>query len=221
MYIVRGVLSLLSLPQVIPILSEMLVSAPSDHQQPIDKDHDDVWNSGAPGLGIELRFPLPLVGAHNEIELEDRKLRIEDAKNATFAAMDEGVVPGGGARYVHLSELIPSFKITFDNFDKQIGAEITEKAGGAPTMNILVNTMGSIEESLKCNDWSTREAHTLSTHEEMDIAHYISPHMARTSAYTLSHLSRKANKCTSCGCLFHSRSPSDVPGFFADFELID
>ncbi|KAF4404974.1 hypothetical protein G4B88_006360 [Cannabis sativa] len=114
-----SVLSLLSLPQVIPILSEMLVSAPSDHQQPIDKDHDDVWNSGAPGLG-----------AHTEIELEDRKLRIEDAKNATFAAMDEGVVPGGGARYVHLSELIPSFKITFDNFDKQIGAEIIEKVPG-------------------------------------------------------------------------------------------
>ncbi|KAM6556549.1 hypothetical protein CsatB_003568 [Cannabis sativa] len=156
----------------------MLVSAPSDHQQPIDKDHDDVWNSGAPGLGTGALYRAARVGAHTEIELEDRKLRIEDAKNATFAAMDEGVVPGGGARYVHLSELIPSFKITFDNFDKQIGAEITEKAGGAPTMNILVNTMGSIEESLKSNDWSTREAHTLSTHEEMDIAHYISPHMA-------------------------------------------
>ncbi|XP_060971758.1 chaperonin 60 subunit alpha 1, chloroplastic-like [Cannabis sativa] len=122
----------------------MLVSAPSDHQQPIDKDHDDVWNSGAPGLGtgalhraarviihnLETRSMYwggGSVGAHTEIELEDRKLRIEDAKNATFAAMDEGVVPGGGARYVHLSELIPSFKITFDNFDKQIGAEITEK----------------------------------------------------------------------------------------------
>lgn len=37
------------------------------------------------------------VGAATESELEDRKLRIEDAKNATFAAVEEGIVPGGGA----------------------------------------------------------------------------------------------------------------------------
>nr|TKS01342.1 hypothetical protein D5086_0000173520 [Populus alba] len=43
------------------------------------------------------------VGAHTETELEDRKLRIEDAKNATFAAMDEGIVPGGGATYALLA----------------------------------------------------------------------------------------------------------------------
>lgn len=63
------------------------------------------------------------------MELEDRKLRIEDAKNATFAAMDEGVVPGGGATYVHLSELVPSIKVLFDDLDEQIGADIIEKVG--------------------------------------------------------------------------------------------
>ncbi|CAI0452879.1 unnamed protein product [Linum tenue] len=44
------------------------------------------------------------VGAATETELEDRKLRIEDAKNATFAAIEEGIVPGGGAALVHLSK---------------------------------------------------------------------------------------------------------------------
>lgn len=50
------------------------------------------------------------VGAATETELEDRKLRIEDAKNATFAAVEEGIVPGGGAALLHLSELVPAFK---------------------------------------------------------------------------------------------------------------
>ncbi|CAK9171409.1 unnamed protein product [Ilex paraguariensis] len=45
------------------------------------------------------------VGAATETELEDRKLRIEDAKNATFAAIEEGIVPGGGAALVHLFNL--------------------------------------------------------------------------------------------------------------------
>lgn len=64
------------------------------------------------------------VGAHTEIELEDRKLRIEDAKNATFAAMAEGVIPGGGATYIHLSKQIPVIKESFQDPDEQIGADI-------------------------------------------------------------------------------------------------
>lgn len=46
------------------------------------------------------------------MELEDRKLRIEDAKNATFAAVEEGIVPGGGAALLHLSEYLPEFRET-------------------------------------------------------------------------------------------------------------
>lgn len=61
------------------------------------------------------------------MELEDRKLRVEDAKNATFAAMDEGLVPGGGTTYVHLSELIPNMKNSMEDPDEQIGAEIVAK----------------------------------------------------------------------------------------------
>lgn len=63
------------------------------------------------------------------MELEDRKLRIEDAKNATFAAMEEGVVPGGGATYVHLSEFIPVIKNSMEDTDEQIGADLVAKVG--------------------------------------------------------------------------------------------
>lgn len=58
------------------------------------------------------------------MELEDRKLRIEDAKSATFAAMDEGIVPGGGATYVHISEHIPNIKTFLMDPDEKIGADI-------------------------------------------------------------------------------------------------
>ncbi|KAL8508507.1 hypothetical protein ACS0TY_018942 [Phlomoides rotata] len=79
------------------------------------------------------------VGAHTEIELEDRKLRIEDAKNATFAAMAEGVVPGGGATYIHLSKQIPAIKEAFQDPDEQIGADIVGTALLAPARLIAEN----------------------------------------------------------------------------------
>jgi chaperonin GroEL (HSP60 family) len=67
------------------------------------------------------------VGAATETELEDRKLRIEDAKNATFAAIEEGIVPGGGAAYVHLSKFVPAIKEKLDDPEERLGADIIQK----------------------------------------------------------------------------------------------
>ncbi|KAH1097869.1 hypothetical protein J1N35_014790 [Gossypium stocksii] len=58
------------------------------------------------------------VGAHSEIELEDHKLRIGDAKNASFAAMDEGIVPDSGATYIHLLEQIHIIKNSKEDSDE-------------------------------------------------------------------------------------------------------
>ncbi|KAG7673579.1 hypothetical protein KSW81_006779 [Nannochloris sp. 'desiccata'] len=79
------------------------------------------------------------VGAATETELEDRKLRIEDAKNATFAAVEEGIVPGGGAALLHLSELIPEFKKTLTHPEEIMGADIVMKALRAPCRAIAKN----------------------------------------------------------------------------------
>lgn len=79
------------------------------------------------------------VGAATEAELEDRKLRIEDAKNATFAAVEEGVVPGGGAALLHLSELVPAFKDSLEDAEEKLGAEIVMKALRAPARIIAEN----------------------------------------------------------------------------------
>ncbi|KAH0712993.1 hypothetical protein KY289_008952 [Solanum tuberosum] len=79
------------------------------------------------------------VGAATEAELEDRKLRIEDAKNATFAAIEEGIVPGGGAAFVHLSTYVPAIKEKIEDPDERLGADIIQKALVAPASLIAQN----------------------------------------------------------------------------------
>ncbi|XP_028784018.1 chaperonin 60 subunit alpha 2, chloroplastic [Neltuma alba] len=98
------------------------------------------------------------VGAHTEVELEDRKLRIEDAKNATFAAIAEGIVPGGGAAYVHLAELIPTIKNSMEDLDEQIGADIVAKSLVEPAKSIATNAGADgdivVQKTRTC-DWRT------------------------------------------------------------------
>lgn len=79
------------------------------------------------------------MGAATEAELEDRKLRVEDAKNATFAAVEEGIVPGGGAALLHLSELVPEFKETLKTDEEKAGADIVMKALSSPCKLIAQN----------------------------------------------------------------------------------
>lgn len=76
------------------------------------------------------------VGAATEAELEDRKLRIEDAKNATFAAIEEGIVPGGGAALVHLSNYVPAIKDNLEDPDEKLGADIVQKVNNAQVTSI-------------------------------------------------------------------------------------
>ncbi|KAK7317898.1 hypothetical protein RJT34_02507 [Clitoria ternatea] len=98
------------------------------------------------------------VGAHTELELEDRKLRIEDAKNATFAAISEGIVPGGGATYVHLLDLIPKIRNSMEDLDEQIGADIVAKALTEPAKSIATNAGVDGEivvQKTRTYDWRT------------------------------------------------------------------
>ncbi|PQQ20690.1 ruBisCO large subunit-binding protein subunit alpha [Prunus yedoensis var. nudiflora] len=96
------------------------------------------------------------VGAATETELEDRKLRIEDAKNATFAAIEEGIVPGGGAALVHLSMYVPALKQKLVDADEQLGADIVQKALVSPAALIAQNAgiEGEVVvEKIKDSEW--------------------------------------------------------------------
>jgi chaperonin GroEL len=79
------------------------------------------------------------VGAATETEMKDRKLRLEDAVNATKAAVEEGIVPGGGTTLAHISEEL--FEWAKENLleDELIGALIVEKALSAPLKKIASN----------------------------------------------------------------------------------
>ena len=77
------------------------------------------------------------VGAATETELEDRKLRIEDAKNATFAAIEEGIVPGGGAALVHLSAMVPAIKDTIQDPEEKLGADIVQRVSSISIRMVL------------------------------------------------------------------------------------
>merc|ERR1711933_619804 len=79
------------------------------------------------------------VGGFTETELEDRKLRIEDAKNATFAAVEEGIVPGGGTALLQLSKLLPEYKTCLVDEEEKLGVDIVMKALGSPCYTIAKN----------------------------------------------------------------------------------
>lgn len=98
------------------------------------------------------------VGAATETELEDRKLRIEDAKNATFAAIEEGIVPGGGAALVHLSTCVPAIMDKLEDAEERLGADIVQKALVAPASLIAQNAgiEGEVVvEKLRDSEWET------------------------------------------------------------------
>lgn len=80
-----------------------------------------------------------LIGAATETELKDKKLRCEDALNATKAAMEQGVLPGGGAALVHLSQDLPEFIATLDEDDEAVGGQIMMAAITSPLKQICKN----------------------------------------------------------------------------------
>ncbi|MED5562256.1 MAG: chaperonin GroEL [Cyanobacteriota bacterium] len=78
------------------------------------------------------------VGAPTETELKNRKLRIEDALNATRAAVEEGIVAGGGTTLLHLSKGLSKLAEQL-NGDQRTGVEIVQRALSAPARQIAIN----------------------------------------------------------------------------------
>ena len=78
------------------------------------------------------------VGAATETEMKEKKLRIEDALNATRAAVAEGIVPGGGTAYVVAAKAADKLTATLEG-DEKTGAALVAKALKAPIMQIAAN----------------------------------------------------------------------------------
>jgi chaperonin GroEL len=79
------------------------------------------------------------VGAATETEMKDRKLRLEDAINATKAAVEEGIVPGGGTTYAHLAPELETWANNNLSGEELTGALIVARALTAPVKRIAEN----------------------------------------------------------------------------------
>ena len=88
------------------------------------------------------------VGAATEVEMKEKKDRVDDALNATRAAVEEGVVPGGGTALVRIINSLKDLK--GDNDDQDVGIAIAKKAMEAPLRQIITNCGG--EPSVVLNE---------------------------------------------------------------------
>ena len=77
------------------------------------------------------------VGGASEVEVKEKKDRVEDAMNATRAAVEEGVVPGGGVALLYTKKILDSIKLS--NPDQQVGINIVKKAIERPIRQIAKN----------------------------------------------------------------------------------
>ncbi|MBQ8639745.1 MAG: chaperonin GroEL [Lachnospiraceae bacterium] len=95
------------------------------------------------------------VGAATETEMKECKLRMEDALNATRAAVEEGIVAGGGSAYIHAAKAVSALVATLEG-DEKTGAKIVEKALEAPLYHIAANA--GLEGSVIINKVRESEA---------------------------------------------------------------
>ncbi|WP_082198719.1 chaperonin GroEL [Chlamydia suis] len=79
------------------------------------------------------------VGAATEIEMKEKKDRVDDAQHATIAAVEEGILPGGGTALVRCIPTLEAFLPMLTNEDEQIGARIVLKALSSPLKQIAAN----------------------------------------------------------------------------------
>jgi len=77
------------------------------------------------------------IGAATEVEMKEKKARVEDALHATRAAVEEGIVPGGGVAYLRCLHALDDLKP--ENEDQKIGIEIVRRALEEPARQIVAN----------------------------------------------------------------------------------
>ena len=94
------------------------------------------------------------VGAATEVEMKEIKYRIEDALNATRAAVEEGIVPGGGTALLNTTDKVDALIETLDG-DEKVGAQIIRRAIEEPARQIAENA--GVEGSVIVNELSKKD----------------------------------------------------------------
>ena len=117
------------------------------------------------------------VGAATEAEMKEKKARVEDALHATRAAVEEGIVPGGGVALIRAQKALANFKL--DDHEEQIGVAIIRRAIEEPIRMIVQNAGGEgsiVVEKVKQADSNTFGYNALTdTYEDLVQAGVIDP----------------------------------------------
>ena len=74
-----------------------------------------------------------------QVEVGEKKDRVTDALNATKAAVDEGIVAGGGAALLHASRCLPALRESMSSLDQRVGVDLVARAVQMPAKTILRN----------------------------------------------------------------------------------
>src|SRR5436190_7372074 len=155
------------------------------------------------------------VGAATEVEMKEKKARVEDALHATRAAVEEGIVPGGGVGLIRGIPAIDALKL--ENVDEQIGVDIVKRAVEAPLRTLAAN--GGEEGSVIVQEVKKRkgnEGYNVATGEYEDLvkAGVVDPKKVTRSA--LQNASSIAGLLLTTECLItevpEKEKPAPAPG---------
>ncbi|WP_407442380.1 chaperonin GroEL [Fibrobacter sp.] len=150
------------------------------------------------------------VGAATEVEMKEKKDRVDDAMHATRAAVEEGIVPGGGVALIRAAKAIDSLK--FDNDDQKTGAAIIKRAIEEPLRQIVQNA--GLEGSVVVNkvkegkDGFGYNAKT-DTYEDLIKAGVIDP--AKVTRTALKNASSIASMILTTDCVITEKKEPKAP----------
>ena len=112
------------------------------------------------------------VGGFTETEMKERKDRVDDALNATRAALDEGIILGGGAAFLKAKDAYLDEKLEYNDKDEQLGAEILLNAIEKPFVQILLNAgidkYHSILDRVSNEIWDSNISYDIKTGNYVD-----------------------------------------------------
>jgi len=140
------------------------------------------------------------VGAATEVEMKEKKARVEDALHSTRAAVEEGIVPGGGVALVRALSAVEG--LTGDNEDQNVGINLLRRAMEAPMRQIVANA--GDEESVvvdKVKQMSGSEGYNAATGEYGDMIKFGIPDPAKVTRTALQAAASVAGLMITTECM--------------------
>ena len=167
------------------------------------------------------------VGAATEVEMKDKKLRIEDALSATRAAVEEGIVAGGGTAYLNIIPEVEKEVSTLEG-DEKLGASIVLKALEEPAKQIAVNAglePAVIVEKVKTSEKGVGFNAANNTYVDMKKVGIVDPTKVSRSALqnaasiasmvlTTESIVTEKKEEKSCSCGGHDAVPTGMDGMY-------